>query len=173
MKNSMISCVICGEKFVPSTPNAKYCSPECAETGQNARRREWEQRTGYLEKKRRQAQERRNAIKAAAQAEKDAAARQAAEERQRLGKERIEVAQNALIQSIERGEPLARMRVYPPNTLEYWEAYRDYDISYAESIGKRCYTTVNDIYVTDADFPNLMIISIRELGQIREDVRHV
>lgn len=44
-------CSICGNSF-ESLHGSKYCSPECSKEGQRRTRKEWEERSGYLEKKR-------------------------------------------------------------------------------------------------------------------------
>lgn len=44
-------CPICGKSF--NTPlTKKYCSSECTKEGQRRTRKDWEERTGYKEKKR-------------------------------------------------------------------------------------------------------------------------
>lgn len=43
-------CLICGKPFIASG-SAKYCSPDCTKAGELKARKEWEERTGYREKK--------------------------------------------------------------------------------------------------------------------------
>jgi len=146
-------CVICGRSFIPGAKNAKYCSGTCADKGQAMRRREWENRTGYREKRRKQAQQRREEIRAAAEADRDARARRMAEERQKNAQEARRIDE-------ERTDALGRLmrlkRTGGNITPEYWEAFKEYDLETAAESRKISSTEVNGISVHADDFGRLV-----------------
>lgn len=161
------NCTVCGRAFIPLSANGKYCSGTCADRGQAIRRREWENRTGYREKRRIQAQERRDAIKAAAEADREAAAQQKAEEQARRRSEP---------QEQETAGSLGRLRQAGRAggniTPEYWEAFKEYDLEFAAESGQISRTEVNGIPVQAADFGRLVCDSIIGGSPIITRVKH-
>ena len=135
-----VLCSVCGREFIPAAANGKYCCRKCAEIGKGARRREWEQKTGYLEKKRIQQQERRKRIKA-----------EAAER---------ETVNKIVIQGYQ--APVIRGNTSP----EYWEEYKLRELKWAEESEKISKTTVNGIPVQEPLFGVLVCESIKTMGRI-------
>ena len=85
------------------------------------------------------------------------------EEDERQSKER----QAELRKKAAAGDPFARMNLAEPNSKEYWEAYKQYEIEYAASWGRESTRTVNDISVHDPCFGRKVVEAIKELGIIR------
>lgn len=165
-----IACIICGKQFIPTTPNAKYCSRDCAAVGNNANRRNWEQATGYLEKKRKYEQERRNRIKAEAEAEKARAAQIAAERRLQKNAEIEKQHHDALMKAAAAGDHFARMELavkeHGNMSAEYWDAFAGYELAHAEACGMVSCTIVNGIEVNEPDFGQQVLQTIKEGGKI-------
>lgn len=77
--------------------------------------------------------------------------------------------QNKLIELAERakqGDPLARMKTAEPNSYEYWEAYRDYELEARAEYTNPRIRYVNDISIFDDDFVEKVLLSIAEQGVI-------
>lgn len=170
------NCIVCGRAFIPLSANGKYCSVTCADKGQSIRRREWETRSGYREKRRIQAQERRNAIKAAAEADRAESAKKAEQKRNRQNNRRRKAARNTLLQAAQQGDALARLMLATATggnkTPEYWNAFAAYDLQRAADFGKESRTEVNGIPVQAEDFGRLVCESIIDGKPIITRVRH-
>lgn len=150
-------CLVCGQPFTPITGNNLYCGPTCAKTGNARKRKEWEARSGYREKKRIEAQQRREAIKAAEQAEREAALQRRLEQ---LSSDRSEPTKtDPFSQMLESGKNGNR-------SPEYWEAYKAYSLAWAKQFGKIDMSTVNGIPIISENFGQLVSDSIAESGRI-------
>lgn len=154
------NCPVCSSEFEADKVSQKYCSKECRlinlrESDRLRKQKEREEARIIRE----QAQERER--------KERKEARQKAEH-ERL--EAIEKEQQALIDKANTGDPLARMKVAKSQSMEYWEAYKDYVIEHAESNGNISKKIVNEISVYEHDFSRKVIASIKELGYIRTDI---
>ncbi len=169
-------CLVCGQTFTPTTGNGRYCSPTCATIGNAQKRREWEQTSGYLERKRLQAKQRRDAIKAAAEADRAESAKKAEQKRNRQNNRRRKAARNTLLQAAQQGDALALLHIAATGggncTPEYWEAYKQYDLKQAANAGKISQTEVNGISVQSADFGRLVCETIITGQPITTRARH-
>lgn len=148
-------CEICGKQFDGKVPNAKYCSDACRDRGAALRREEWEERTGYRKKKREEMQQRR---------------REAEERFRRPSKSREEVHAEYmadLYSRAEAGDHYAKREIARMNgdRIGFWTAYRDEEIAWSASFGKKSRRIVNGISVYDPDFVESVIRSIDEGGQ--------
>ena len=161
MSGKMVPCVICGKLFTRENGNGKYCSRKCSEIGSKAKRKEWELRTGYREKKRIEAQKRRDATKAAAKADREAAAQQRAEDFNRWKAERKEQHPE---NELSRLASIAEMN--GNSSPEYWEAFKEYDLKYAADSGRISRMEVNGIPVSEPDFGLLVCETIAAGGRI-------
>jgi len=148
-------CAICGRPFDGVVPNAKYCSDDCRQRGAKSRREEWVERTGYRKKKREEMQQRR---------------REALERFRRPSKSREEVRAEYmadLYSRAEAGDHYAKQEIARMNGdwIGFWTAYRDGEIAWSASFGKKSRRIVNGISVYDPDFVEAVIRSIDEGGQ--------
>jgi hypothetical protein len=144
-------CLVCGQIFTPINGNSKYCSEICLNNGKRIRRKEWETRTGYLEKKRIYAQERRSAIKAAAEAERKIAShrKQPEQPQQRMTLQEHDIPESLLklIQTAGTGGNI---------TPEHWESFKEYDLQLADASRAISRTEVNGISILFDDFGQLV-----------------
>ena len=161
-------CLVCGKEFTPSKPNAKWCSAACRKVGQRQTRKVWEHRTGYSEKKKLEARERR-AMAAAVRLEKETEAREVVEERFRIHAEQM---REKLERKAAAGDPASVMMIEKENgyTSEYWKAYQKREIEFSELSGRTSTRTVNGISVYEDDFPDRVLESIKETGHIISEV---
>ncbi len=135
-------------------------------------RREWERKTGYLEKKKQRNQERRNAEQA--EIEKAAIQKNAAD---RLKYEhRRKEKRASLLQAAKKGNALAALMLAGMDggntTPEYWDAFAAYDLQEAARNGKISRTEVNGIPVETAHFGRLVCKSIIPGRPIITRVKH-
>ena len=163
-------CVICGKQFEARAANSKYCSIGCRRKGKYQRRKDWEDRSGYREKQRKKMQEYREKAAAEALEEREATARQEAADRKQKETQRRNQEREELIQKAEQGDAFSRMMLAAEKagktSLEYWDAYKDYEMQSAARLGKISTTSVNGISVHDPDFGLAVSISVVELGHI-------
>ena len=148
-------CEICGKQFDGKVPNAKYCSDACRDRGAALRREEWEERTGYRDKKREEMQQRR--LEAAERSRPKVKSRDAihAEYMEKL-------RTDAAAGSHYARATLARMN---GDRRGFWRAYRDEEIAWSATFGKKSRRLVNGISVHDPDFVDAVIASIGKSGQ--------
>lgn len=165
-----LNCSICHVEFTTTSRNAKYCSEECRQEGTYQQRKEWESKTNYKEKQREAMQQYRkekteikNVINIEERNRKD-------KERKKETEKRINERQAELMDRVKAGDPLARMTVAKPQSIEYWEAYQDYAINYAESSGEDSRRIVNGISVHEPDFAEKVILTIEELGHVKTEL---
>lgn len=59
------------------------------------------------------------------------------------------------------GDPLARMRLAKPNSLEYWKAYQQYERAGYNRSG-RFVSLINDISILEENFAEKVVESIKE-----------
>lgn len=155
-------CPICGKEFTITNGNQKYCSEECRIEGTRRTRQDWVDRTGYREKKR-EAMRRHRARISAEEAEKRAVEeKERREAHQRKMDQLRRENQEREKELADSGDPFARMRLSDRMSIEYWEAFRDYDLDYASQSGRTSSTTVNGISVHDDHFPEEVVKSIEE-----------
>lgn len=159
-------CPICGQEFTTNRSNTKYCSDRCKAEGAKLTRKKWEAKTDYKEKQRQRMQAYRSE-----QAEEQARLRAA--EAQRLRAERaaeFKKHKTALRRQLKAkasaGDPLARMQLSNPLQLEYWQAYKDYELQYANQSGQPSTRTVNGVSIYDTHFPEEVVQAIKEAGII-------
>ncbi|WP_143412042.1 hypothetical protein [Globicatella sulfidifaciens] len=73
---------------------------------------------------------------------------------------------NALKQRAEQGDNLALMYLAEPNSYEYWEAYRNYELDQMEEYEKPRVMHVNDISIFDDNFSEKVVSIIKEQGRV-------
>ena len=161
------TCAVCGKEFDAKSPNTKYCSAICKERGNYLRRKEWEERTGFYEKQRENMKlyrERLAEEKAALQAE----AKKKAKQLPKLDKktQRLKAQLDATAIGLEFTDA---MECYGNTCPEYWEAFKNMTLAYAEAWDRECTTEVNGISVYREDFALAASMSVEELG--RAEVR--
>lgn len=165
-----INCPICGREFIPKSANAKYCGIACRNKGKYQHRKEWEERSGYLEKQRQKMQDYRNQVTAAERAEREAALKREEAKAKRAETRRRNKERNKLLQDAEQGNAIARMRLAILKSgnasAEYWEAYKDYVLQYAAEFGHESTAEVNGISVHSPEFGLAVSMSIEELGSV-------
>lgn len=163
------TCKVCGRPFLAHN-NGKYCSETCKIEGKRRIRKAWEERTGYIEKKRIQARESRK--KAAEELQRSSFAR-GKQRQQRFDRdleEREAEKLSKLRKAAAAGDPDARMElatigeeiVWP----SYWSAYRDSEIEYAKNSGRSGERIVNGVPVSDPDFVEKVLAAIEDQGVI-------
>ena len=147
-------CEMCKKEFETINPNKKYCGDEC--------RKESIKEADKLRK--RKARKKSRDIQNAEMEEKRRINRDLRE--QEYAKLKVQQDEE-LKERVEAGDPLARMNVAKMNSIEYWEAYKQYEIEYATSWERDSTRTVNDISVHDPCFGRKVVEAIKELGIIR------
>lgn len=144
-------CPVCNNE-VTNTRN-KYCSVSCRNESikERDRLRKREERKAEREVIRREASETHK--KKRKQQEQEA-------------KKRKEERLNALKQRAEQGDNLALMHLAEPNSYEYWQAFRDYELEQMKEYKKPRARYVNDVSVLDDDFIEKVMFNIEEQGII-------
>lgn len=144
-------CPVCNNE-VTNTRN-KYCSVSCRNESvkERDRLRKREERKAEREIIRREASETHK--------KKLAQLQQEAEKRQEAS--RIKLKERA-----EQGDNLARMHLAKPNSYEYWQAYRDYELEVRAEYTNPRIRYVNDISIFDDNFAEKVVSSIKEQGVI-------
>lgn len=154
-------CPICGTEFTPKSNNSKYCSDNCRKIGRKVNRKKWELETDYREKQKEKAAEYRKKQKAENQAQDKK------KKKEKAAKKTSLKAKNTADKPASTIELLAAAIGRAGNTsIEYWRAFKDYEIEFAEEAGIISKTEVNGISVYNGDFENLVIESIKEHGAI-------
>lgn len=155
-------CPVCGKKFIAEHGNTAYCSESCRIEGATIARKDWEQRTGYKTIRR----DRMRAYRAGKAAEKkaiqEATDRKRKEELAAEHEKRKKEQLKRLKDEAAAGDPQARMRLSNRLQAEYWEAFRDYELQYAEEAGTPSTRTVNGISVHDTHFVEEVLRTIQE-----------
>ena len=144
-------CPVCNNE-VTNTRN-KYCSVSCRNESVKERDR--------LRKKEERKAEREVIRREASEAHKKKLEQQRQEAKKRQEKSRIKLKERA-----EQGDNLALMHLAEPNSYEYWEAYRDYELEVMEEYKKPRVMHVNDISVLDDNFSEKVVSSIKEQGRV-------
>lgn len=123
-----LTCSVCNIEFFTKATNARYCSEECRQEGTYTyqQRKEWESKTNYKEKQRESMRVYRNANTTKQQAIDLEVQRQREEERKEETARRSEERYSDLTEKAKQGDSLARMELAKPNSIEYWEAYKQY-----------------------------------------------
>ena len=136
---------------------SKYCSDACRKVGLRQIRKQWEARTGYTEKEREKNAQRRAA--AAAKRREDAAERETVQAQAR--KRSADQAKADKARRAASGDPVARMlqSKVSGDWREYWTAFKEYEIQYAEKNGKKSTRSVNGISIHDPDFVGLVLVA--------------
>lgn len=166
------TCPICGSSF-SGKGKMKFCSPSCAEAGARQARKEWEERTGFLEKQRKRAQDYRdqqagiNRELMEQEAKKKAANRKRADTR-RLNKERKELIEAADAGDLDAMMDLAfetgDMRTY--YTLYQEQLFRN-DREYG--IPRNGVRTIGGIDVYSATFVDDVLDALEEADRQEKD----
>ena len=78
-----------------------------------------------------------------------------------------EQKQKELERKAAEGDPLARMEVAKKFSIDYWRAFQDYELEYAERWSKKSNRTVNNISIHEPDFAEHVVLTIEELGYIK------
>lgn len=147
-------CPVCDATFTYSRSNQKYCSEEC--------RIEQLKVNDKLRKRKERAEQR-----VIFDAEKARIIQEKKEAREKEAEQRINEQYSELMARVKANDPLARMQVTKPQSKEYWEAYKDYAIQYAENWDSKSDRIVNGISVYEDKFAVKVISSIEELGHIK------
>lgn len=108
----------------------------------------------------------RKAKREAIRRETTKAYRKQKEQAEREARERQEAKRYDLKQRAEQGDNLALMRMAEPNSYEYWQAFRDYELEQMEEYENPRVMHVNDISVLDDNFSEKVVSSIKEQGII-------
>lgn len=130
------NCIICGRPFFHPATNKACCSPECEKKHRSQRRKAWEEKTGYQEKKKAERAEAREASRPAPEAPRRSEAK------------------------LTPGGAPGNL------TAEYWTRWRASDRKYAKAAGRRSGSCVNGINVNDPDFVDKVLIGIEESGAV-------
>ncbi len=156
-------CPICGTEFTPKSNNSKYCSDNCRKVGRKVNRKNWELKTEYREKQKEKAAEYRKKRKAE---------NQAPDQENKKGKTTKKTSTKAKEKKTE-SKPRSTIDLLAAEIgragnigIEYWRAFKNYEIEFAEEAGTISKTEVNGISVYNGDFENLVIESIKERGVI-------
>ena len=144
-------CPVCNNE-VTNTRN-KYCSVSCRNESVKERDR--------LRKREERKAEREIIKREASETHKKKLAQQRQEAEKRQEKSRIKLKERA-----EQGDNLALMNLAEPNSYEYWQAYRDYELEQMEEYEKPRVMHVNDISVFDDNFSEKVVSSIKEQGRV-------
>lgn len=163
MANISKICPICGQEFTAKNGNTKYCSNQCRVEGARLARKKWEDRTGYKEARREQMRAYR-----AGEAVKRAKKREAEDRKRRKEAERKHAQAKALYrerlqEKAAAGDPHARMFLHNKLEVEYWQAYKDYELAFTGGYSSR---TVNGVSVYDANFAEEVVETIKNTGVI-------
>ena len=155
-------CLICGKKF-EARSNKLYCSAACQKKGNAKTRKAWETKTGYNEKRRSSASERKRLEEAKLQEEYE----QRSLDRERRHEEISKAIRQDLLDRASRGEPAALMQLARErgDRFSYWHNYKLDAITMSESQGRYSTQEVNGVSVYDPDFEELVISSIDESGK--------
>ena len=144
-------CPVCNNE-VTNTRN-KYCSVSCRNESVKERDR--------LRKKEERKAEREIIKREASEAHKKKLEQQRQEAKKQQEKSRIKLKERA-----EQGDNLALMHLAEPNSYEYWQAFRDYELEHMEEYKKPRVMHVNDISVLDDNFSEKVVSSIKEQGGV-------
>lgn len=82
-------------------------------------------------------------------------------------KQQQKLQQKELERKAAEGDTLARMRVAKKFSIDYWRAFQDYELEYAERWSKKSNRTVNNISIHEPDFAERVVLTIEELGYIK------
>lgn len=161
------TCAMCGKTFTPKASNQKYCSTECTYNGRRASRKQWEVKSGYAERKRQEMRNYRAGITEAERIGQVAEQKKAREDLWKRIAEQIKEEEAELKKRAKAGDPLARMEYYHRNTIEYWEAYRDYEYEFAEQFDQVPVGEVNGIPLYDPDFAQKVVAMLEAMPEDR------
>lgn len=148
-------CPICNNE-VTNTRN-KYCSVSCRNESVKERDR--------LRKREERKAEREIIKREASETHKKKLEQQRQEAEKRQEASRIKLKERA-----EQGDNLAIMHLAEPNSYEYWEAYRDYELEVRAEYTNPRIRYVNDISIFDDNFAEKVVASIKERGIIFEQL---
>lgn len=144
-------CPVCNNE-VTNTKN-KYCSVSCRNESVKERDR--------LRKREERKAEREVIRRETSETHKKKLEQQRQEVEKRQEESRIKLKERA-----EQGDNLALMHLAEPNSYEYWEAYRDYELEVRAEYTNPRIRYVNDISIFDDDFVEKVLLSIAEQGII-------
>ena len=145
-------CPVCNNE-VTNTRN-KYCSVSCRNESVKERDR--------LRKREERKSEREIIRRKTSETHKKKLAQQQQEAEKRQEESRLKLKKRA-----EQGDNLAIMHLAEPNSYEYWEAYRDYELELRAEYTNPRIRYVNDISIFDDDFVEKVLLSIAEQGIIQ------
>lgn len=149
----MKQCPVCNNEFKRDKLSQKYCSEEC----RLSRNREYDRQR----KRKERAEER------AIRDKENKRKQQAKNEARKQAEKKLHAdRKQELMARVNNDDPLARMQVAKPFSVEYWEAYQQYEIDFAESRNAESTRTVNDISVYEDQFAKKVIITTKELGHV-------
>lgn len=160
MNLTLKECLICDSEFIADKISQKYCSEKC----RLVRNREADR----LRKREIRAEERTIRDKEnerIQQAKKDAKEKAELERHKAKEQEHQKITVKA-----EQGDPLARMRLAKPFSVEYWEAYKDYEMESSLKYETKPIRYVNGISVYDDDFAEKVMFMIEEQGFILSEL---
>lgn len=150
-------CPVCETEFKSNNLNQKYCSKVCRLERVRERDRI---------RKRKERQEAREIQTAEDEKQRRIKLEQRQKEHEKIQQKRaIE-----LNEKVAAGDPLAKMSTAKLQSLEYWEAYQDYHVEYAERWNRESRRIVNDVSVHDPGFAEKVIMAIEELGHVKTDM---
>jgi|SRR5690625_1182011 len=153
-------CPICGSEYHASMRSQVYCSEEC----RFVRNRE----SDRLRK-----QKKRKKDRVIRQKEKQRIQQVEEKEREELKRKRQEEKERKLFElraKANDGDPLARMTLAKKFSVEYWEAYSDYEIENSLNYDNKPIRYVNGISVHEMDFAEKVMFTIEERGHILSEL---
>lgn len=157
-------CLVCNNEFITSKARQKYCSDRCKAIGSKLVRKTWERATDYKSKVREAQRNRRKSILSERECLQSTERKSLISNYDKEHAEFLEAHRKQLQERADTGDVLAIMQLAPIYSEEYWRAYAEYLIQFAEECNTTPKTMVNGISVTDADFPRKVIESRAELG---------
>lgn len=160
-------CECCGKIFNPPNRKYKYCSADCREQARLAIRKAWEEKTDYATKNVeavRRSREKKLASKLNANQK---AVEELNKQREEEFKDWKKKRRAKLKQRVKNGDALAIMDLHTMYDKEYWDAYKDYMLTYATEHPTGYIATINGFKVCDEDFTDNVLDSIANGGFIR------
>ena len=154
---------MCNAEFYSEKLSQKYCSKECRL--ESVRERDRIRKRKERAKEREEREQRKEQF---LQAKKEAREKEEREREAERERELFELKTKA-----NEGDPKARMTLAKPFSVEYWEAYKDYEIENSLKYDNKPIRYVNGISVYDDNFTEKVMFTIEEEGRILSELVRV
>lgn len=157
-----IECIICGETFLATSRNKKYCSPYCRVVGAKRKRKEWEQNNGYQARQRQRMREQRKADQSALQNRRQIQQTRLLEDSKKADAARKKKHIVDIRNRAHKGDmhALQEIALENSNALEYWRLYKEAIIKSEEEFHYRGRHLVGGIEVHEENFEYLVVEQI-------------